>query len=409
MEQATIVLGALTDARSPIPASSVIGGLVGTLSVARLVTSSVDETFALIPHHTVFTSSLYCPVPFLWNVATAHFFEVNLLKALLITPCLVSLTRLLERLWTAHAILVHVLFTVALSGCSFFAAELLHVYRTQHEKEWFWSTRGCAGLLVAVALGMRHAYPLEVIPMVPRSVGMQFQHLPFALTSFYCIVGLIAPGLSEDWLFAPLAFFFGWVHLRYMMWFPTAQAHGDHSLEFTFASLFPRPLRPPVSVLGSIVHGLVAVVAPSFVHLRQAGETGGSISYDPSKDVVSEDGVSWVGRSMSLAPPPAAGGPVVAGGPGSQEYNARRAKALALLDRNISSLLTPSASRPTSDGVGFGHDVELATAVPGQRSPLPFTHEAPPALAPALAAVPAGAVALPALSMAPGEADEHDI
>jgi len=393
MEQADGILDQLSSmgaARSPIPVSNMIGGIVAGLSICRLFTNSVDEGFALVPHHTVFTTVAFCPVPFLWNVVTAHFFEANLLKAVLVTPCLVALTRLLERLWTAQAIVLHLLFTAAGTGFAFFAAELVHVYRTHHEKEWFEPTRGCSGLLVAVALGVRHAYPLEKI------WGVQSQHLPFGIACGYAFVGLLMPGLLEDWAFAPLALFFGWVHLRYLMWYPTAQAFGDHSPDFTFASLFPRALRPVVGCLGSGMHSLTAAVAPSFVQLRQVGDVGNSITYDPSQEAM-EEGVSWGGQGIglsltSLSAPAGLGassGPVVPGGPGSKEYAARRAKALALLDQNIKSLFAPeSSSRPsglsrTDDHAGG------AAAAPALASPPQLAAEAATD-APTLAVAPQG-------------------
>mmetsp|Transcript_68311 Transcript_68311/g.220979 ORF Transcript_68311/g.220979 Transcript_68311/m.220979 type:complete len:407 (-) Transcript_68311:80-1300(-) len=374
MEQADGILDQLSSigaARSPIPVSNMIGGIVAGFSICRLFTDSVDEGFALVPHHTVFTTVAFCPVPFLWNVVTAHFFEANLLKAVLVTPCLVALTRLLERLWTAQAIVLHLLFTAAGTGFAFFAAELVHVYRTHHEKEWFEPTRGCSGLLVAVALGVRHAYPLE------RIWGVQSQHLPFGMACGYAFVGLLVPGLLEDWAFAPLAFFFGWVHLRYLMWFPTAQAFGDHSPDFTFASLFPRALRPVVGCLGSGVHSLTAAVAPSFVQLRQVGDVGNSITYDPSKSLTS---------LSAPAGPGASSGPVVPGGPGSKEYAARRAKALALLDQNIKSLFAPeSSSRPS--GLSRTDDDAGGAAAPALASPPQLAAEAATD-APTLAAAP---------------------
>lgn len=308
-----------------------------------LVPSVVDEGFALVPHHTVFTPVPSLPIPFIWNLATAHFFESNIIKAVLIVPFIVVLTRLLERLWTVQAIALHVAFTVTCSGVMFVLAEVIHIYRTQHHVDFFLPTRGCSGLVVALAIGVRHSYPLEALPFFPRSWGLQCQHVPFAFSAGCVIVSCVFPVMAPELSFASFAFFFGWLHLRYMMWFPHTNVHGDHSPDFTFASMFPRLLRPVVTCIGTPVHNLSAACCPGFVHLRQADpDAGQGIVCDPTAAAFSDQNVSW-GPSSSDA--------------GSKEYKARRAKALALLDQNINSLLAPSSDdRPASFA---RRDVEL--------------------------------------------------
>lgn len=114
------------------------------------------------------------------------------------------------------------------------------------------------------------------------------------------------------------------------MWFSYAEAHGDHSSEFTFTSLFPRPLRPFVGCFAEIVYSCSVAVAPGFAKLREAdGSLGTTIMYDPAK---ASGATGSAGGELPLAEVPAAG-------PARAEYNARRAKALQLLDENISSLL----------------------------------------------------------------------
>lgn len=322
--------------------SNIIGLVVLALSAWHVVMPSfVDEAFALVPHHTVFTPVPEIPIPFLWNVGTAHFYESQPWKAVLVIPVLVLLARLLERLWTPKAIALHVLFSVTCSGAMFFLAELIHVYRTHHEKDFFIPVRGSVGLLVSLAMGVRHAYPLEALPLLPRSWGLQCQHLPFAVTVAATGVGCVLPQLMLEWSFAPFAFFFAWLHLRYLMWFPQAQAHGDHSEDFCFAAMFPRPLRPPISCIGAVVHSLSNVVAPGFVQLRQVDmEAGNAIVYDPTSAHFGNPNVSWTpDRNLPAA--------AMTGDKTTQEYQNRRAKALALLDQNISKLLAPeNTSRP---------------------------------------------------------------
>lgn len=328
-----------------------LGFIIVSLSVLHFLSPSVDEGIALIPHHTVMSPWLYCPFPYVWNVVTAHLFESNLAKAAIAAPWAVALTKMLERLWTVRALLSHIVCSTALSGFAVFAAQLAHMQRTTRYRDFFAPMNGCSGLLVALAVGLRHAYPFEALPLVPKSWGLQCQQLPFGLVVFLTALGLAAPDVLPEWPFAPLAFFFGWFHLRYVMWFPYAEASGDHSPEFAFAMLFPRPLQPCASCFSAIFYGIGSTVLPGCLTLREAdGTLGHAIVYDPSN--VHEPGDGAKGSE---------------GTPGgnSWQYDARRAKAMALLDENIAALLghasdvaltfTNKEDRATAD-----YDVEAA-------------------------------------------------
>jgi len=319
--------------------SNILGGVVGVLSVWHAVMPTfVDEAFSLVPHHTVFTVVPVIPVPFFWNLFTAHFFEGHLMKAVIIAPWVVALARMLERLWTPKAMGFHIAFTALMAGTGVFVYELLTVYRTHSHYAFFAPVRGCVGLVVALAVGLRHAYPFEALPLVPHSWGLQCQHLPFALTAFITAVGVLLPQWLPEWPFAPLALFFGWLHIRYLMWFPYAEAHGDHSPEFTFDAFFPKPIRPLFSCCGAIAYRMGTSCCAGFVKLREADDTlGHAIMYDPSKaDDVETNGNLRPGAS--------------AGAANSREYDARRAKALQLLDDNINALLA-AGSRSFSGAV----------------------------------------------------------
>jgi len=316
--------------------SNILGGVVGVMSLGHLVMPKfIDEAFSLIPHHTVFTVVPVIPIPFFWNLLTAHFFEGHILKAVFVSPWVIALARMLERLWTPKAMTFHLAFTACLAGMGVFIYELMTVYATHSHKAFFAPVRGSVGLVVALAVGLRHAYPFEALPLVPHSWGLQCQHLPFALTAFFTAVGVLFPhDFLPEWPFAPLALFWGWLHIRYLMWFPYAEAHGDHTPEFNFETLFPKPMRPLASCCGAISYKLGMSCCSGFVKLREADETlGHAIMYDPAKAPETEARLPGPGSS--------------AGGATQREYDARRAKALQLLDDNINALLA-AGSRATS-------------------------------------------------------------
>uniref|UniRef100_A0A7S1F5R1 Uncharacterized protein n=1 Tax=Noctiluca scintillans TaxID=2966 RepID=A0A7S1F5R1_NOCSC len=312
--------------------SSVLCCIVVGLSLLRVIVPLLDEALALIPHHTVFSPMPSFPLPFVWNLLTAHFFENHWLKAALVAPWVVALARMLEKFWSLRSFWAHICFTVTSSSIVVFFVQVGRVHYFEEVRPFFAPICGCSGLVVALAVGLRHAYPFEALPLLPRAWGLQCQHLPFALAAVFTVLGLLIPASIPEWPFPPLALFFGWVHLRYVMWFQYAQAYGDHSPEFLFAAMFPRPLRPLVSIIGSLAHNVASCIMPNYIKLRDVdGMLGQMLLYDPVQARSSELG--------GVSPPEQAVGV------NTKEYDARRAKALALLDDNIASLLAPGARR----------------------------------------------------------------
>lgn len=379
----------------PAPPSSLLGAVIVVLSLCHAVMpTAVDEGLALVPHHSVFSPVATLPIPFVWNVLTAHFFEASFLRMMLFAPGTVLLAQKLERLWTLRSLGFLVAFASVGASIVVIFIEIIEVNQTARERDFFRPVRGCCGLVVTLSVGLRHAYPLEVLPLVPKNMGLQWRHLPICLVACAMACGFLGPSwLLPEWPFAPAALFFAWFYLRYIMWFPHASAYGDHSSDFCFANFFPSAIRPVAAGVGAFTHQMASVFAPTYLRIRhpedetEKAEHGQAIVFDPSQHA--NGAVLWnTSDSMSLtaasatwppapAPPawPQSGtGVPVPGGPGSKEYDERRAKALKLLDENISSLLQPSS--PAARGPPSS-DVALAALDQRSSAPeLPSTEEA---------------------------------
>lgn len=365
----------------PIPFSNLLGGIVGGVSFLHvLLPGTVDDVFSLVPHHTIFSPVATLPLPFLWNLLTAHLYEASLLRAVFLVPAILFMAQRLERLWSWRAMSLYLAFSCVTSSIVLLAWEVVEVFRTANEKDFFAGTRGCSGLVVALAVGLRHAYPLEVLPYIPKPWGIQCQHLPFCLATAYTVLGLVGPQLFPEWPFAPVAFFAAWFYLRYLMWFSHAKAHGDHSPDFTFANLFPQALRPIASAVGALCHNVATSLAPGMLQIRQPEdeERPEAIMYDPSH--MKDGAVLWnISGAMSLTnasssmawPAPAPTGEPLPGAPGSKEYDARRAKALKLLDESISSLLVPNVETGPAEAQRELVEPELSRANGSPGSPSP--------------------------------------
>jgi len=368
-----------TSTSLPAPPSSLLGAAIVVLSLCHAVMPTiVDEGLALVPHHSVFSPVASFPIPFIWNVLTAHIFEASFLRMLLFAPGAVLLAQKLERLWTIRSLGFLLAFSSVGASIVVIFIEIIEVNQTSVERDFFRPVRGCCGLIVALSVGLRHAYPLEVLPLVPKNWGLQWRHLPISLVACALACGLLGPAwLLPEWPFAPAALFFAWLYLRYIMWFPHANAYGDHSSDFCFANFFPDALRPVAAGVGAFTHQIASVCAPKYLRIRtpedeaEKTENGQAIMFDPGQQA--GGAVLWnTSGVMSLtaasatwppAPPQSGTGVPVPGGPGSKEYDERRAKALKLLDENISSLLQPSL--PAATGLPSS---DVDPAILGERS-----------------------------------------
>eukprot|EP00434_Breviolum_minutum_P045247 symbB.v1.2.040520.t1/scaffold7301.1/size12057/1 len=79
-----------------------LGGIVGGVSFLHvLLPGTVDDVFSLVPHHTIFSPVATLPLPFLWNLLTAHLYEASLLRAVFLVPAILFMAQRLERLWSS--------------------------------------------------------------------------------------------------------------------------------------------------------------------------------------------------------------------------------------------------------------------------------------------------------------------
>ncbi|CAL1127173.1 unnamed protein product [Cladocopium goreaui] len=127
----------------PIPLSSLLGGIVaGTSFLRLLLPATIDDVFSLVPHHTIFSPVASLPLPFLWNLLTAHLFEAGLLRAVLVVPAIVYMAERLERLWSWRSMCLYLAFCCISSSIVLLAWEVVEVFRTANEKDFFSGTRG---------------------------------------------------------------------------------------------------------------------------------------------------------------------------------------------------------------------------------------------------------------------------
>jgi len=199
--------------------------------------------FALVPQHVFHSPTHRCPMPFIWNIVTCHFFDSSILKSALLVPVCFLFALRLEELWGAFTLAQYLGFSLSLSGCCGLLCRIALFAATANAKDFFTPVRGTAGLLTALAVGMAHAFPLTDVEIfgvkLPRAIKFRLKSMPMTVVLSAICGGVVSPAAFADAPFAVGAIFFAWLHIRYMMAFPAAGVLGDHSRDWQFNQLLP--------------------------------------------------------------------------------------------------------------------------------------------------------------------------
>ena len=193
---------------------------------------------------------------------------------------------------------------------------------------------GCAGLLLTLVIGVRHAFPLKellnlnkVLPqalhaVLPARGLVQARHIPFLCLSTELILAFIFPSWFPEWPLAVMAYISAWGYLRYLMHFPYANVRGDHSSEFNFSLLFPKWCRHTIEKLCGVVYSVFTQISSVF-ELRpsdKASLTAAVSLYSPADAAAANAVMESIGAEKN-------------------KFEERRAKALKFLDENIAALI----------------------------------------------------------------------
>ena len=181
------------------------------------------------------------PEPFyLWSLVTASLFEENPIKSgvclLISSPFLISL----ETIWYPRAVVSFITLSLVASALLTTICQLV----------FGGVCNGQSGLLVASAIGYRHAFPTRPLApslseLIPTRI-LQARHLPFIILILSISGYILSPSHFSDLPLTLFAFFFAWFYLRYLFFFDFARLRGDHSSEFSFDLLFPKIFRPVI-------------------------------------------------------------------------------------------------------------------------------------------------------------------
>lgn len=255
------------------------------LAQPQLLGKSLTDSFALLPMSTIGASKI-------WNVITAGFFDINPFKALVNISLFLTVGRWIETSWGASRCLLYLILVNAIGGLCTYVAMLAAFLLTridrflyvQYTRAYFQSShmllppswRQFASLTtmllfmimrmsfsttqsfspVATTNGMCTALLVAVKQLIPEheigasAVKLSANYLPIlyiTLVTTLTVIGLTSLG---DLFFTLAAFQFSWLYLRYFQ--RRNGERGDLSDSFSYASMFPEPLRTVVAIFANV-------------------------------------------------------------------------------------------------------------------------------------------------------------
>jgi hypothetical protein len=280
---------------------------------------SVRWLFALVPQHVFHSPTHRCPLPFLWNLVTCHFFDSSIFRSVVAVPICYVFAMRLEELWGVFTLIQYLGFSLVLSGCCGLACRIGEFALSGNARNFFTPVRGTCGLLTILGVGVAHAFPLMEAQAcgckAPRLLAFRLKSVPALVVGFMTFGMALSPSNFPEAPFAIGGIFFSWLHIRYLMAFPAAGVLGDHSRDWQFNQLLPSIFACPVKVFGNVLK-LAISMCGSCLELRD-GPT-----------------VAPLYSSITPAQRSAQNTQHVNG----FAYDARRTMALAYLDQNIADL-----------------------------------------------------------------------
>lgn len=269
---------------------------------------------------------------------TSSMVDVHFLKLLAFVPAIFVITSMLEALWSPHELVRYILFSCGISGFVVLVGEYsVRIISGGRPPEIPLS--GCAGLMLTLVIGFRHAFPYkEVINLnkyfphalhdfLPARGLVQSRHIPFLCLLSEIVFRVISPAYFPEWSLAVTAFFASWFYIRYLMNFPYANVRGDHSSEFNISLLFPKFIRPWVDKVSELVYPIACRVSGGLLELRHTEKVSLAIAsslYSPSDSAAASaviDGFAETSQEEKA------------------KFEERRIKALKFLDANIAALM----------------------------------------------------------------------
>lgn len=214
--------------------------LFSLLSQPQVLGSSITDSFALLPLSTIGASKV-------WNVVTAGFFDLNLVLAVFNAALFFTVGRWIEMSWGAPLLIVYLVLVNAIAGIFTYALMLAAYLLTQIDRFLFSPVATSNAMCVALLVAVKQLIPDHEIGLY--SLKLPASVLPLCYLTLMFLLTLVRLISLAHFSFTLAAFQSSWVYLRYFQ--RRNGVRGDLSETFSYASLFPEPLRTIVAIFAN--------------------------------------------------------------------------------------------------------------------------------------------------------------
>jgi len=224
--------------------SKIVAVVLAVFMVLGLVIPGLEPLLSLNVGYTI------PPYFFLWNIVTSGFYESSLMIGVMDILLLLVSGKFLEPIWGSKEFMRFIVVVNAVSGLASFILMVIIYAIIRNEYVLFYSNLcGFGGVIAGFTVAVKQLVPDQEINMCVV-FSVKAKHLPglivlFGIASF--VLGLPSKHLPHV-LFGTLG---AWVYLRYYQ--RKGDVVGDLSSSFAFATFWPEPIRPVITVIARIL------------------------------------------------------------------------------------------------------------------------------------------------------------
>jgi len=209
-----------------------------------------DSIFGLVPG---FTGP---PHFYVWNLITSGYYENSLINLGFHVVALLLFGKYLEPIWGSREFLKFIILVNALCGVATFFFMVFLYLVSRSEVLWFKIVLcGFSSVLAGFTVAMKQMVPEQEIKLL-FAISVRVKSLPLILLLVQ--VAFFTLGFPSETLpFMFFGIFISWIYLRFFQ--VKMDTVGDHSEAFSFASFFPEPIQPAMTILSNIIFNLLAL------------------------------------------------------------------------------------------------------------------------------------------------------
>jgi len=251
-------------------ASKILAAILVAVFLIAILIPSTENIFALIPGYTI------PPHFYVWNIFTSGYFEHSPVITTINVISVLLFGRYLEPIWGSKEYIRFVIIVNVFCGLGTFALMMVLTMISGSTTLWFSARYGFSGVISGYAVAMKQLVPEQEL----NHSFIRCKHFP-AIVLFFNLVFVLVGLPSGSLPYSLFGIFISWIYLRFYQ--VKDSSKGDRNESFSFASFFPEPLQPTMTIISNVLFNILKLVRLC----KDSGNVGGETSTEGG-DSVSE-------------------------------------------------------------------------------------------------------------------------